>query len=530
MISSKLHDLSNLLAARLSRHIVFWVFVSLILIEALILIPSVQRREREMLSQIRQVSSAKVLWIATIYSKVSPDEFFAEVKKLQQDPMLRMIQGGALYQENGRLIGTFGELPELSFTEAMAGNPMNFEISDRFSSTHNRYDAAWSIPHVNGHYLLILRHDASSVSAEVVAFVFRVVGLVLIIAIVVTLTTLAVLGAIVITPILHLRQDLLTAGEAISTDQPIPMFYSASAKRRDEFGDVIAAFQQMFKQIWQAMDDRKQAEQALAVANQEITVLNQKLTAENLRMSAELAVSRKLQQMLLPKEHELNQIPGLEIVGFMEPAAEVGGDYYDVLSHDNHVKIGIGDVTGHGLESGVVMLMTQTATRTLLTHHETDPVKFLNTLNKAIHGNIQRMDSDKSLTLALLDYQDGKVQLSGQHEEVIVVRNQGEIERVDTLHLGFPLGLEADITNLVAQTQIHLDAGDGIVLYTDGITEALNQERECYGLERLCTVVQQHWHRSVQEIQQAVIQDVKQYIGNQTIRDDITLLVLKQKA
>jgi serine phosphatase RsbU (regulator of sigma subunit) len=81
-------------------------------------------------------------------------------------------------------------------------------------------------------------------------------------------------------------------------------------------------------------------------------------------MSAELAVSRKLQQMLLPKEHELNQIPGLEIAGFMEPATEVGGDYYDVLNHNGNVKIGIGDVTGHGLESGVVMLMTQTATRT----------------------------------------------------------------------------------------------------------------------------------------------------------------------
>ena len=528
MFSSRRHDLSNLLVARLSRHIAFWVFVSLILIEAIILIPSVQRREREMLTQIRQVSSGKVLWIATTYSQVPEDEFLIEVKRLQKDPMLQMIQGGALYN-NGELVGTFGELPQLSTTEVMSKDSMNFEIADRFSPSSNRYDAAWSIPHAEGYYLLILRHDASSVNAEVSAFVFRVAGLVLIIAIVVTLTTLAVLGVTVITPILHLRQDLIAAGEAVSTDQPIPMFYSASVKRCDELGDVIATFHQMFKQIWQAMNDRKQAEQELAVANQEITVLNQKLAAENVRMSAELAVSRKLQQMLLPKEYELNQIPGLEISGFMEPAAEVGGDYYDVLSHNNHVKIGIGDVTGHGLESGVLMLMAQTATRTLLTNNETDPIKFLNTLNQTIHGNVKRMSCDKSLTLALLDYQDGKIQLSGQHEEVIVVRNDGEIERIDTLDLGFPLGLEVDIANFVAQTQIYLHSGDGVVLYTDGITEALNEQEACYGLERLCNVVQQNWQRSVQEIQQAVILDVQHHIGDQTVHDDITLLVLKQK-
>ncbi|GAB4367939.1 MAG: hypothetical protein Kow00121_06610 [Elainellaceae cyanobacterium] len=529
MTHNRLHDLSNLLAARLSRHIVFWVFMSLVLIEVIILIPSVQRREREMLSQIRQVSSAKVLWIATTYSQASAEEFLAEVKRLQQDPMLRMIEGGVLYRDDGQQVGAFGELPKLSFAAAMAANTnKNWETIDRFSLADNNYDVAWSIPRVGESYLLILRHDASGVRAEVYAFILRIAGLVLIIAVVVTLTTLAVLGATVITPILRLRQDLITAGEAISHDRPIPSFYAA-AKRHDELGDVILAFNQMFWQIWQAMNDRKQAEQELAAANQEITVLNQKLTAENLRMSAELAVSRKLQQMLLPKEDELKQITGLEIAGFMEPAAEVGGDYYDVLNQNGNVKISIGDVTGHGLESGVLMLMAQTATRTLLSHNETDPVKFLSTLNRTIHENVKRMNCDKSLTLALLDYQDGKIQLSGQHEEIIVVRSHGQIERIDTLNLGFPIGLEADITGLIAQAYIQLNAGDGIVLYTDGITEALNIDQECYGLERLCQVIQQHWHRSPQEIQQAVIDDVYHYIGNQAVHDDITLLVLKQK-
>jgi serine phosphatase RsbU (regulator of sigma subunit) len=78
-------------------------------------------------------------------------------------------------------------------------------------------------------------------------------------------------------------------------------------------------------------------------------LLNKELKSDNRRMGAELDVSRRLQQMLLPREEELQQIEGLDIAGFMEPADEMGGDYYDVLYHDGLVLFGIGDVTGHGL-------------------------------------------------------------------------------------------------------------------------------------------------------------------------------------
>ena len=73
-----------------------------------------------------------------------------------------------------------------------------------------------------------------------------------------------------------------------------------------------------------------------------------RLRAENIRISAELDITRRLQQMNLPQESELQAVEGLEIAGFMEPADEVGGDYYDVLNCNGKVKIGIGDVTGHG--------------------------------------------------------------------------------------------------------------------------------------------------------------------------------------
>jgi serine phosphatase RsbU (regulator of sigma subunit) len=253
-----------------------------------------------------------------------------------------------------------------------------------------------------------------------------------------------------------------------------------------------------------------------------------------MRMDAELDVSRQLQKMLLPSDEELRQVETLDIAGFMEPAEEVGGDYYDVLKQDDTVKIGIGDVTGHGLESGVVMLMLQTVVRTLLTSNEQDPVRFMDVLNRTIHSNLQRMNVDKSLSLSLIDYavgesgRMGRLSLSGQHEQLIVVRKGGQIELKDTIDLGFPVGLQPEIKELIAQMDIRLQTGDGVVLYSDGVTEAEDEAREFYGLERLCAVVSRHWDESAEEVKQAVVDDVCRFIGQQKIYDDITLVVLKQ--
>jgi len=254
-----------------------------------------------------------------------------------------------------------------------------------------------------------------------------------------------------------------------------------------------------------------------------------RLEAENQRLSTELEIARRLQQMLLPTQEELGQISGVEIAGFMKPADEVGGDYYDVLQHDGKVKIGIGDITGHGLESGVLMLMVQTAVRTLLTHNETDSVKFLNTLNRTIYDNLQRMRCEKNLSLTLINYQKGVLTLSGQHEQMIVVRSSGSVEQIDTMDLGFPIGLIEDIADFVAEARVQLNPGDVVVLYSDGITEAEDINRVQYGLERLCEVVRRHCQSSADDIKQAVIDEVQQYIGEQRVYDDITLLVLKQK-
>ncbi|MEB3309416.1 MAG: SpoIIE family protein phosphatase [Snowella sp.] len=261
----------------------------------------------------------------------------------------------------------------------------------------------------------------------------------------------------------------------------------------------------------------------------EIHRLTQQLQDENLRMSAELDVTRHIQQMLMPSDNELNSVESLDIAGFMEPAAEVGGDYYDILQENGKVRISIGDVTGHGLESSIVMIMAQTAVRTLIANGETDPARLLNAVNQTIYANTRRMGSYKNMSLLLLEYEAGLIRLSGQHEELIIVRQSGEVEQIDTLELGFPLGLESNITQFVSEQQIQLYSGDVALLYTDGITEAMNPENQQYGLAQLCQVIVENRDRSAQEIRQAIIDNLKQYIQTQKVFDDITLLVLKQQ-
>ena len=139
------------------------------------------------------------------------------------------------------------------------------------------------------------------------------------------------------------------------------------------------------------------------------------------------------------------------------------------------------------------------------------------------------MGTDKNLTLSLLDYKEGHLQLTGQHEEILLVNSNGQIKLIDTFELGFSIGAIANVGKFVGHTQMTLQPGDGIVLYTDGITEARNLPEEQYGLERLCQVISRNWPLSAFEIQSAVIADVRQFIGEQKVFDDITLLILKQK-
>ena len=268
-------------------------------------------------------------------------------------------------------------------------------------------------------------------------------------------------------------------------------------------------------------------DELLARLKTHLNILN--LKAENAQMGAEIEISHRLQQMVLPSEQELLAIQCFDIAAFMDPADIVGGDYYDILQNNERIVCSIGDVTGHGLESGVIMLMVQAAMRTLFESGMTDLKHFLNIVNSTIYHNLNRMNVEKNLTLTMFMYQNGKLLLCGQHEEVLLVR-AGMIERIDTIDLGFMVGLEEDISCFLTTLETQLGPDDGVVLYTDGITEANNQDASCYGVDRLCNMISDNWQYSAHAIQQAIIADLKKHVGSTSnMADDVTLVVLKHK-
>lgn len=324
----------------------------------------------------------------------------------------------------------------------------------------------------------------------------------------------------------------------------VPIFRPTLAVALAAGTSIGVAFWEHLQQSYRDLEDynrtletrvRRRTEQLasanaeLEAANVAITELNNRLQDENLRMAAELSVAQTIQRIVLPKATELEAIAELDIAAYMAPADEVGGDYYDIFTRGKDTMICIGDVTGHGLESGVVMLMAQTAIRALAASKIVDPVYFLDTLNRTLYENFARMDLEKSMTLAMVAYYRGHMRIGGQHEEVIVIRSDGGIERVDTIDLGFPLGLDLGIAAFIHQQEIVLAPGDLVLLYTDGISEAENLQNRQYGIQRLCEVACRWRQLSAAAIIDRIIGDLRAHIGGQQVYDDITLIAFKQK-
>ena len=309
----------------------------------------------------------------------------------------------------------------------------------------------------------------------------------------------------------------------------------ASIKSKDEVGHLGVVFNGMVKDIRDYTDnlESKVAERTkeLEEANLKITSLNERLTDENVRMSSELDVAKKLQMMVLPREEEIKKVETLDISMKMAPADEVGGDYYDVIDFKDKTLIGIGDVTGHGLASGVLMLMAQTSFLSLSTmDNSSDISDLLVTLNRVLFSNLKRMGDDKTMTMSLVSYnKSGGFTVTGQHENVIICRKDGKIEVIDTMNFGFYVGMVEDISGYVDEFKFHLEEGDVALLYTDGITEAINKEETEYEVDSLTTALKKVHEKTADEIVEFVVKDLYNYIGEAEIYDDISLVVIKQK-
>lgn len=285
----------------------------------------------------------------------------------------------------------------------------------------------------------------------------------------------------------------------------------------------------IFRENLLAREKQKHLLNEITISNRQLGIYAERLRDESQRLLAEVNIARKIQTMVLPSAEEIEQVHLLEIAGMMITADEVGGDYYDVIKVDDTITIGIGDVTGHGLSSGIIMLMAQTVVRTMAEMKVSDPHVMMNIVNRVLYANIQRIKEDRNMTLALITYQNGRFVVTGQHESVIVVRTSGAVEIIDTMDLGFYVGLMPDISANINHREISLQPGDLMVLYSDGITEAENLAGEQFGLELICAGIKRYADLPTAKIASKFMKDLFNYMGDSIIQDDISLVVIRQK-
>jgi serine phosphatase RsbU (regulator of sigma subunit) len=213
----------------------------------------------------------------------------------------------------------------------------------------------------------------------------------------------------------------------------------------------------------------------------------------------------------------------------MVPATEVGGDYYDVLPTPAGCWLGIGDVAGHGLPSGVVMLMLQSVVSGLVrTHPHSAPRDILCAANAVLFDNIrERMKQDEHMTLTLLRYEKGgRLTFAGAHEDILVHRTAEE----RTEWIGTPgtwIGAARDIAEATKDSTCELRGGDVLVLYTDGVIEARNHKGEQFGPERLAAAVARAAREPVETIRDRLLTELRAW--SPKLEDDLTFLIARHR-
>jgi sigma-B regulation protein RsbU (phosphoserine phosphatase) len=252
----------------------------------------------------------------------------------------------------------------------------------------------------------------------------------------------------------------------------------------------------------------------------------QREKAEKERLESELEIATRIQTSILPRDL---RVENLEIAATMVPATEVGGDYYDVLPGPGGCWLGIGDVAGHGLRPGLVMMMLQSIVAALSRDDfNAAPAVMLQVVNAVLYDNVRnRLAQDEHATLTLIRYfANGDLVFAGAHEDLVVLRAaSGRCECIQTL--GTWVGATEDIAAATEEQRARLEDGDVLLLYTDGVIEAANAAGEQYGLERLIAELEATGSETAPVIRDRLLGSVLRFLAVQD--DDIALVVARYK-
>lgn len=241
-------------------------------------------------------------------------------------------------------------------------------------------------------------------------------------------------------------------------------------------------------------------------------------------LRGEMEIAKRIQTALLP---DLRRVEDYEVAATMVPADEVGGDYYDIIVTEAGERwVAIGDVSGHGVESGLIMMMTQTSIFTTINRtagHK--PSSVLDVVNSIIKKNITRLGTDRYMTISVAELEHDRITVAGKHQDVLIYRRRkGITEFIPTR--GTWLGIRDDISDYLIDSTIYVEEGDVILLFTDGLTEATNAAGVMFGERNLERALAKHAHRGAADIVAQILLEVRQHIAEQ--KDDITLVALKR--
>ena len=253
--------------------------------------------------------------------------------------------------------------------------------------------------------------------------------------------------------------------------------------------------------------------------------------AEKKRMEEELRIARQIQMSLLPRGPL--DVPGVSVTALCVPAREVGGDYYDFfpLPHDR-LGVLIADVSGKGTSAALYMAELKGLVLSLSQIYQS-PRQLLLEVNRIISENLDSR-SFITMTYAVLDLHAGTMTYArAGHTPLIFMRRSGDDAGVqilipDGMVLGLRIpGADEKFAELLEEDRVELGTGDVIVLYTDGITEAMNTDSDLFGDGRLSRIVEEHGHLESGELRERILREIEAFVGTADQHDDMTMILLK---
>lgn len=276
----------------------------------------------------------------------------------------------------------------------------------------------------------------------------------------------------------------------------------------DELGEIAQAFNEMTHKFRKA----------------QVNLMEQQ------KLQKELQVAQEIQQMLLPSDFP--KVDGYEIAAFYEAAKEVGGDLFDFVEVDEDtIGICVADVSGKGVPGSLIMTMIRTALR-LESRGNKNPAEVLSKVNSFVADDMKR-GMFVTMFYIVLDSRNRIIHYaSAGHNPMILHRGSTK----QTYYLnpsGFPVGIQLPDPGLFAakiQTEsIRLREDDILVLYTDGITEAMNTKRELFREERFLEGIRNNAHLDISDFIKSINDELKDFTGGAQQNDDITFVSIKEK-